>query len=460
MTIHVFAGPTIGADRIRKLVPHAVPHPPVKHGGLLRLALGPGDVALIIDGVWHQSAPVRHKEILALLADGVAVVGAASMGALRAAELAPYGMVGVGRIFEDFHAGRLDADDEVAVLHTPEGEQLSEALVNIRTALDRSVSDERLNSHDALSLLDLARSLPYTRRTWQALGRVARKAALDEPFTTLDGWRMAHPYDAKREDAEEALALVAAGVPVPSGSGAWREELWKTSFVRYWTATFRPTAPGIEMPFLPLLQHQQIYDPGFPAWWRARVLSRIAGLPTTVPAAQLEAAAIEAASADGMSLTALSPEQRTFWLTPDEMQSLPQNEALLRIMVRSARLDGAWDAWPAGHAEAGDLFDSPVQTAEWVAAAYRINTAVAAGNPQHTIAHLAPERLAQHLLTTWGLDHHTDSPTRDAAARDRAFRDFAGAVEVTRAFYLGARATEVSSESTDSSVTARDSSLI
>lgn len=460
MTVHIFAGPTIGADRIRELVPQAVPHPPVKHGDLLRLVLGPGDVALIIDGVWHQSAPVRHKEILALLDDGVTVIGAASMGALRAAELAPYGMIGVGRIFEDFRAGRLDADDEVAVLHTPEGEQLSEALVNIRTALNRAVSDERVSSYNALSLLDLARALPYTRRTWQALGRVARKADLDKPFTALDEWRTTHPYDAKREDAEEALALVAAGVPVPAGSGPWREELWKTSFVRYWTATFRPTAPGIELPFLPLLQHQQIYDPRFPARWRARVLSRITGLPATAPAAQLEAASIAAASADGMSLTALSPEQRTFWLTPNEMQSLPQNEALLRIMVRSARLDGAWDAWPASHAEAGDLFDAPVQTAERVATAYRINTAVAADNPQHTTAHLAPERLAQHLLTTWDLDHHADPASRVAAARDRAFRDFAGAVEVARAFYLGARAAEASSESTDSSSTARDSSLI
>ena len=31
-------------------------------------------------------------------------------------------------------------------------------------------------------------------------------------------------------------------------------------------------------------------------------------------------------------------------------------------------------------------------------------------------------------------------PVLDAGARDRAFRDFGGAVEVARAFYLGARA--------------------
>ncbi|URM92857.1 hypothetical protein LUW75_21955 [Streptomyces sp. MRC013] len=114
---------------------------------------------------------------------------------------------------------------------------------------------------------------------------------------------------------------------------------------------------------------------------------------------------------------------------------MPQREALLRIVVRSARLDGAWDVWPASLAEAETLLDTSVQTGEEVAAAYRIDTAVAADNPQHTTAHLDPERLAQHLLTTWGLDHRADVATRDAAARDRAFRDFAGAVEVDRAFY-------------------------
>ncbi len=95
--------------------------------------------------------------------------------------------------------------------------------------------------------------------------------------------------------------------------------------------------------------------------------------------------------------------------------------------------------WPASLAEAETLLDTSVQMGEEVAAAYRINTAVAADNPQRTTAHLGPERLAQHPLTTWGLDHRADVATRDAAARDRAFRDFAGAVEVDRAFCIGAR---------------------
>ncbi|MFD5347661.1 TfuA-like protein, partial [Streptomyces anulatus] len=218
MSVHVFSGPTVSAARVREALPDAVTHPPVRHGDLMRLGAGPGDTVLIIDGLWHQSAPVRHKEILALLADGVVVVGAASMGALRAAELAPYGMVGIGRIFEGFRSGALDADDEVAVLHTDDGRPLSEALVNLRTALIRAAADGQLETTEATRLANLARSLPYTRRSWAALGRLAAVEGLRPAFDRADAWRRVHPCDAKQEDAELALALVAAGLPPAPGT--------------------------------------------------------------------------------------------------------------------------------------------------------------------------------------------------------------------------------------------------
>jgi hypothetical protein len=45
------------------------------------------------------------------LSKRIAFFGAASMGALRAVELEPFGMIGTGRVFE--------GDDEVGVLHGP-----------------------------------------------------------------------------------------------------------------------------------------------------------------------------------------------------------------------------------------------------------------------------------------------------------------------------------------------------
>ncbi|OYW12122.1 MAG: hypothetical protein B7X34_02220, partial [Acidobacteriia bacterium 12-62-4] len=68
-------------------------------------------------GYFEQRLSVWHKEILWAMEAGIAVYGASSMGALRAAELAAYGMRGVGAIFEKFHSGEWLDDDEVAVSH-------------------------------------------------------------------------------------------------------------------------------------------------------------------------------------------------------------------------------------------------------------------------------------------------------------------------------------------------------
>ncbi|KUN75385.1 TfuA-like protein [Streptomyces griseoruber] len=439
MSVHVFSGPTLPAARVGELLPDAVWHPPLGHGDLLRLDTAPGDTVVIIDGVWHQRAPVRHKEILLLLAEGVRVVGAASMGALRAAELAPYGMTGVGSVFEDLAAGVLAADDEVSVLHTPEGQPVSEALVNIRAALVRCAAAGRITEADAGTLEALARALPYTRRTWAALARRAREEGAGAAFAAVDGWRRRHPYDVKRQDAERALALVAAGGPPEPKSTAreWEREPWRTSFVRYWTAAHRPGPGGV--PFLAVLQHQQLYDPGFPARWRTRVLSAVAGGDTGPDG--LEAAALRATAAEGVDVAALSRQQLGYWLAPAELRAgAPAGETLLRIVVRSARLDGAWSVWPSSRAEAGELVDDALPTAEDVAAAYAVNAAVEAADPRHTISRLSADRIGRHLAARWNLPACAGRPVLDAAARDRAFRDFGGAVEVARAFYLGARA--------------------
>src|SRR5215471_17317034 len=136
----VFAGPTIRASEARTILDADYPGPAAQ-GDVLRAARA-GCVAIgLVDGYFHAVPSVWHKEILWALSRGIHVYGAASMGALRAAELARFGMKGVGEIFEAFHSGALEDDDEVAVAH---GEAdsgyraASEAMVNIRATLGRA----------------------------------------------------------------------------------------------------------------------------------------------------------------------------------------------------------------------------------------------------------------------------------------------------------------------------------
>jgi hypothetical protein len=72
----------------------------------------------LIDGFFGNVPAPWHKEILYAMGRGVKVYGAASMGAIRAAELHRYGMKGAGRIFQAYRLGLLTDDDEVCVLHS------------------------------------------------------------------------------------------------------------------------------------------------------------------------------------------------------------------------------------------------------------------------------------------------------------------------------------------------------
>src|SRR3954453_16869600 len=118
MTNYIFTGPTLSADEGRAEL-DAVYLPPVSQGDLYRVALRSPQAIGIVDGYFERVPAVWQKEILWAMAQGVHIYGGAGEGALRAAELAPFGMEGVGEIFAAFRDGTLTDDDEVAVAHGP-----------------------------------------------------------------------------------------------------------------------------------------------------------------------------------------------------------------------------------------------------------------------------------------------------------------------------------------------------
>jgi hypothetical protein len=130
----VFVGPT----RLKKSPNRTHFFAPAALGSVFQAVLAGYKVICIIDGHFGNVPSVWHKEILFALKSGVAVCGASSMGALRAAELHAYGMIGFGWVYRAFRLGVLQDDDEVCVLHAvPElnFEPLSEAMVNIRSSV-------------------------------------------------------------------------------------------------------------------------------------------------------------------------------------------------------------------------------------------------------------------------------------------------------------------------------------
>src|SRR5512136_924434 len=136
--IIVFLGPSLDLPAAEKILP-AEYHPPAKRGDLLRAVQDGAGIIGLIDGVFHQESAVAHREILTAIKKGVRVVGASSMGALRAAEMDTLGMTGIGEVYRMYKSGELVSDDEVALVFDPETElSLSGPLVNIRFTLRKA----------------------------------------------------------------------------------------------------------------------------------------------------------------------------------------------------------------------------------------------------------------------------------------------------------------------------------
>jgi hypothetical protein len=181
--------------------------PPVKRADLPRQYDG---TIVIIDGEFHQSLSVSPKEILRLLDTGTRVVGAASMGALRAVELARYGMQGFGWVFEAYRSGRLEADDEVAVSYSPDDLScFTVPLVNVRRWLDDLTARGDINAWTAGQLLELARRVFYADRTqeqlWDSWSQVIARSTLDR-LLALTGGQIT---DVKAADTLTALRMLA-----------------------------------------------------------------------------------------------------------------------------------------------------------------------------------------------------------------------------------------------------------
>lgn len=206
--------------------------PPAAHGDVLAAVRG-GAVAIgIVDGNFEHVAPVWHKEILYALDRGVAVFGAASMGALRAAECGTFGMIGIGRIYEDYASGGRIDDADVALLHGPAElgyPALSLPLVNVEATLDRLDDLETLEKSEILRFRKVARTLFYKDRTWSAIIDTAGAAANRQELLQL---LHAAVVNQKREDA---LALVDTLTdfhpqsPAKRGNWAFRAtSLWRS----------------------------------------------------------------------------------------------------------------------------------------------------------------------------------------------------------------------------------------
>jgi hypothetical protein len=206
----IFAGPSL-PPAIGPSDPALEWCPPVRQGEVYAAALSRPAIIGIIDGYFEVTPTVWHKEILWAMAQGIHVYGSASIGALRAAELYPFGMRGVGRIFADYHDGILCDDDEVAILHGPEElgyPAVTEAMVNIRATLEKAVAEGVLDSWLVTRLAEIGKALFYKERSWDAILKLGVSGLPPMPLDDLAAWLHSGRVDQKATDALEMIAAI------------------------------------------------------------------------------------------------------------------------------------------------------------------------------------------------------------------------------------------------------------
>jgi len=270
----VYVGPTLAASEVVRLLPNSSVRGPVAIGDVLRAIDEPGVRRIaIIDGYFERMAAVWHKEILLAIEAGIEVWGAASMGALRAAELAPFGMRGVGAIYERFASGELEADDEVAVAHLPAEfgyRTTSVALVDLRDGIertttapidrdgvertttapiDRCVTPDNERATDDLvtlreKLVELARVPFYRDRSWERLCADAKAAGIPARVVVA---LASPPPSRKTADAILLLTTMHDTAPTPRVTVASQPAMrvprtWALGQLRAWLAKQSPLA--------------------------------------------------------------------------------------------------------------------------------------------------------------------------------------------------------------------------
>lgn len=204
----VFSGPSIAEAEVHRLA--AVTHaPPIKRGDLA--AVDDYDVIVIVDGEFGQNMSVSPKEILTVLDKGKTVIGASSMGALRASELDRCGMIGVGWVYDHFRRCAVRRDADVALVYSPfDFRPMTVPMVDIEYWMERTAAAGLIPDKQRTLLLKAARKIFFAERTLDRLMGSMRRAVGGQTLESLLAFSGGTIPSVKSLDAVAAVRLSAS----------------------------------------------------------------------------------------------------------------------------------------------------------------------------------------------------------------------------------------------------------
>lgn len=174
----VYLGPTLNREEASKIL-DADYRDPAKKGDFLRLSHTSDEKKYVgfIDGVFLHDYPPSPIEVYHLATrKNIELIGASSLGALRAVELEKFGMKGIGKIFQLFKNGILNADDEVAVTFVRDKNILqSEALIDIRFNLFLAYKKGIITKQTKKRFVKTAKNIYFPFRNYEDIVRLTEE---------------------------------------------------------------------------------------------------------------------------------------------------------------------------------------------------------------------------------------------------------------------------------------------
>ena len=202
----IFAGPSLAG---KALPDDLESFPPATRGAVLAAVRSGYSRIGLVDGAVEKDERVPLPELReALAVPGVTVLGAASMGAMWAAQLESEGMRGVGRVFRLFRNGSVTDSNEVYVLHAPAALRyrcLTLPLVNIRYTLRALRLAGHVMRAEEHALTAYMRDVPWLDRDRHSVAAAVYAACGSSRCT-----RIMQSFDLAYRDIkyEDAMSLV------------------------------------------------------------------------------------------------------------------------------------------------------------------------------------------------------------------------------------------------------------
>jgi hypothetical protein len=417
-----FLGPSLPAAEARRLGPCRI-LPPARAGDVLAVLPERPLAIALVDGVFDTVPAVWPHELVLALEAGVGVFGGGSMGALRAAELAPLGAVGVGRIFRWVRDGVVEDDGEVALLHGDAEHgwrPFTLPLVNVRAAAEDARAEGILSPREARALLSAGAALRYGERTWP---RVLAAAALGEAARGRLRAFLPRARDPKAEDAraviEAALAYAQArrrGAPPPPRPGVPTPSHVRRARLRH-ARTVLPDGRAISSGEV------------LAALARRRDAGRLAaeGLRRTLLAALARSSGLRVPPADGEAALAawlrrldVPPRRRAPFLAACGLDDAAARALGEDLALEAMVLAGAASFVPDGPAFEEGLALAARLTGAWVEEAARLLDTAPRPHPGERSASPESQPAAAKPPTSWASSTASSKRAKSRASRPRA----------------------------------------